>query len=205
MKKDYAILQFTALLLAFIALPLLLYFTGNFYSKGTLMEILSIVTILGFSLLLSQFFTSRLNKKLVQNIKMKKVMSVHKFIGYFFISLLLFHPLFIVIPKFFDNTVTPLDAFVRMLTTFSSTGIIMGLIAYIAMLLLVITSFFRFKMGLKYTMWRKIHGYLTIIFIISATWHAIVLGKHSNISFISFYIITAAIGIFYLLKTYRKP
>lgn len=202
MKTQSYIFKLFALIIAFIAVPLYLYFSGNFPKRTTLMETISIVTILGFSLLLSQFFTSRINKKLVKKIRMVNVLAIHKFIGYLFISILLLHPFFIVIPKFFDDGVTPIDAFVRLITTFSSTGVILGLIAYASILILMVTAYFRFKLHLKYRTWRSLHGYLTLLFVITATWHVIDMGRHSNMSFTVYYLLAVTLGIFYLSKTY---
>ncbi|SDW20073.1 Ferric reductase like transmembrane component [Lutibacter oricola] len=202
MKKNHYIFKLTAIALAFIGMPILLYFQGDFPKRDVLMDTLSLVTILGFTLLLSQFFSTRLNKNLVKKIRMINVLNIHKFIGYLFISILLLHPFFIIIPKFFDNGVTPSDAFIKIITTFSSTGVILGLIAYTAMLVLLITSFFRFKIHLKYKTWRNLHGYLTLLFVITATWHVINIGRHSNISFSIYYLLMVTSGIYYLLKTY---
>lgn len=202
MKIQSYIYKLSALIIAFIAVPLFLYFSGNFPRRTTLMETLSIVTILAFSLLLSQFFTSRLNYKLMKQIRMVNVLTIHKLIGYFFISIILIHPFFIIIPKFFDNGVTPSDAFIRLVTTFSSTGVIVGLISYATMLILMITAFFRFKMHLHYRTWRNLHGYLTLIFVITATWHVVDMGRHSNTSFTMFYLLVVAIGIYYVIRKY---
>lgn len=164
------------------------------------METLSLITIIAFSLLLSQFFTSRLNYKLMKQIRMVNVVAIHRFIGYVFISVILLHPFFIIVPKFFDNGVTSYDAFLRLITTFSSTGVILGLIAYTIMLVLMITAFFRFKLHLHYRIWRRLHGYLTLAFVITATWHVINMGRHSNTSFALFYMLVVAIGIYYVLR-----
>ncbi|WP_299522722.1 ferric reductase-like transmembrane domain-containing protein [uncultured Lutibacter sp.] len=202
MKKDNYIFKLAALIIAFIAVPTLLYFFGNFPKRSILMETLSIVTILGFTLLLSQLFSSRLNITLVKKIRMVNVLAIHKFVGYLFISILLLHPFFIIVPKFFDNTVAPADAFIKLITTFSSLGVILGLIAYFCMVILLITSFFRFKLRLTYRTWRSLHGYFTMLFIITATWHVINIGRHSNTLFSIYYILMVASGIFYLLRTY---
>ncbi len=202
MKTRSYIIKFSALIITFIAVPLFLYFSGNFPKRTTLMETLSIVTILAFSLLLSQFFTSRLNYKLMKQIRMVNVLVIHKFIGYVFISVILLHPFFIIVPKFFDNGVTPSDAFVRLITTFGTTGIILGLISYTIMLILMVTAFFRFKMHLHYRTWRRLHGYLTLLFVITATWHVIDMGRHSNSSFTMFYLLVVAVGIYYVLRKY---
>ena len=202
MKNKNYIKKIVLLVIAFIAVPIILYNLGNFPKRSYFKEALSIITILGFTLLISQFFLTRINRDLVKSIRMVNVLKIHKFIGYLFISILLLHPFFIIVPKFFDNGVTPTDAFLRLITTFSSLGIILGLIAYSCMVIILITSFFRFKLHLKYRTWRNLHGYLTLLFVIIATWHVINIGRHSNTSFSIYYVLMVASGIYYLLKTY---
>ncbi|UMB59654.1 ferric reductase-like transmembrane domain-containing protein [Lutibacter sp. A80] len=202
MKNKNYIKKIILLVVAFIITPIILYNLGNFPKRGYLMEALSLITILGFTLLLSQFFLTRINKDLVKSIRMVNVLKIHKFIGYLFISILLLHPFFIIVPKFFDNGVTPTDAFLKLITTFSSLGIILGLIAYSSMLIILVTSFFRFKLYLKYRTWRNLHGYLTLLFVITATWHVVNMGRHSNTSFAIYYVLMVVSGTYYLLKTY---
>lgn len=202
MKKRNYILKLIPLAIIFILVPIVLYSLSDAPRRDNLFEALSILTILGFSLLLSQFFLARTNKGLVKDIRMVNVLKVHKFIGYLFISILLLHPFFLVVPKLFDNGVTATDAFLKIITSFNSLGIILGLIAYVSMVIVLITSFFRFKLHLKYKTWRSLHGYLTMLFIITATWHVINIGRHSNNHFSIFYILAVASGIYFLMKTY---
>lgn len=202
MNKESYITNLSSLIISFIGVPILIFVLGDFPRRNTLSETISLITILGFSLLISQFFYSRINKRLVKKIRMVHVLRIHKFIGYAFISILLLHPFFIIVPKFFDNAVTPVEAFFKLITTFDSLGIMLGLIAYAVMLILLVTAFFRFKLHLKYKAWRNFHGYLTLLFVISATWHVITLGRHSNMSFSIYYVLTVASGIFYLLRVY---
>ena len=202
MKKQRSIYRIIILLLTFIAVPSVLYSIGDFPRRDFLMESLSIITILGFTLLLSQFFSTRMNKKLVKSIRMVNVLKFHKIIGFIFVSILFLHPIFIILPKFFDNSVTPAEAFIRLITTFDSLGVVLGLIAYVCMVILLITSFFRFKLKLTYRTWRSLHGYFTMLFIITATWHVINMGRHSNTPFSIYYVLMVASGIFYLLRTY---
>lgn len=202
MKKARNTYKLLPLIIAFIVAPLLLWVLGDFPKRNSLMEALSLMSILGFTMLLSQFFYSRINKSLVKDIRMVNVLKIHRFIGYTFISILLLHPFFIIVPKFFDNGLTPADAFLELITTFDSLGVVLGLIAYASMIILMVTAFFRFKMHLKYRTWRNLHGYLTMLFVITATWHVITLGRHSNTSFSIYYVLMVASGIFYLLNTY---
>lgn len=202
MNKESYITNLSSLIISFIGVPILIFVLGDFPRRNTLSETISLITILGFSLLISQFFYSRINKRLVKKIRMVHVLRIHKFIGYVFISILLLHPFFIIVPKFFDNAVTPVEAFFKLITTFDSLGIMLGLIAYAVMLILLVTAFFRFKLHVKYKTWRNLHGYLTLLFVITATWHVITLGRHSNMSFSIYYVLTVTSGIFYLLRVY---
>lgn len=201
MKKESYISRLFLLAIAFIGTPILLYILGDFPNRNLLLEALSITTILGFTLLMSQFFLSRKNGKLVKDIRMVNVLKIHKLIGYLFISILLLHPFFIIVPKFFDNGVTPTNAFLELISNFSSLGIILGLIAYTCVLVLLVSSYFRFKLHLKYRVWRNTHGYLALVFAIAATWHVINIGRHSNNSFSVYYVLIVATGVYYLLKT----
>ena len=206
MKKDRRIYKMLPLFLVFIGIPLALWFLSDFPERSLLMDSLSLLTILAFSLLLAQFFLARTNRELVKKVKMSNVLKIHKFIGYIFISVIMLHPFFIIVPKFLDNAVSPKDALIRLITTFDNIGLVLGLVAYTAMLVIMITSFFRFKLHLKYRTWRTFHAYLTSIFIGAAVWHVISLGRHSNTAFIMFYVIALASGMYYLLRTYLfKP
>jgi predicted ferric reductase len=201
-KKSNYLVKLIPLAIVFMVVPIVLYFLGDTPKRDLLFESLSILTILGFSLLLSQFFLARTNSGLVKDIRMVNVLKIHKVIGYVFISILLLHPFFIVVPKLFDNGVSATDAFLKIITSFNSLGVILGIIAYCSMVLILITSFFRFKLHLNYKTWRYLHGYLTMLFIITATWHVINLGRHSNNPFSIYYLLAVVSGLYFLLKTY---
>lgn len=206
MKNMLYISKLVPVVIIFIVVPILLYATGDFPKRHFLMESLSVTTILGFSVLVSQFFLSRVNKKLVKEIRMVKVLKIHKVVGYLFISILLMHPFLIVVPKFFDDGISASDAFLKLITTFGSQGLIMGMIAYTIVLIIMITAFFRFKLNLKYRTWRKLHGFLTLSFLLTATWHVIDIGRHSNEFFVIYYILIAGSAVFFLIRTYlSKP
>ncbi len=105
-------------LLAFTGIPLLLIWTmGEVAERSLLKEALSVITILAFYQLIGQFFWARTNRSAVRNLTMGKVLQYHKFIGYTFIIIMLFHPLYVVVPRFFEAGVSPVDAFITMITT----------------------------------------------------------------------------------------
>lgn len=88
-------------LLVFIALPLIFLALGDFPRRTFLKKAISILTILAFVLMLGQFYLTRSNRALLKEFKMSKILKVHKCIGYVFIPILLLHPFFIVLPRFF--------------------------------------------------------------------------------------------------------
>ncbi|MGB3210018.1 MAG: ferric reductase-like transmembrane domain-containing protein [Desulforhopalus sp.] len=186
----------------FIGLPLFFYAIGDFPRRSLLKESISVLTILGFCLMLMQFFLVRSNKNLLGGYKMGKVIKVHKFIGYILISILLLHPFLLVVPRFFEAGVDPVDGFITILSTYDNFGVVSGMVAWCMMLVLLITASFRGKIQLVYSTWRLVHGLLSIAFIVFASWHAIDLGRHTNRIFSAYILILATSGMLLLLKIY---
>lgn len=54
-----------------------------------------------------------------------KSISIHKWIGYIFIPILIVHPFFIVLPRFFEGGIEPVEAFWVMITTFNSKELLL--------------------------------------------------------------------------------
>ena len=189
-------------LFVFICIPILLYAFEDSFSRTILKETLSIVTILSFTLIFSQFFISRINKDIKYGNKMNKVLNFHKFLGYFIVVVLFFHPLYIVIPRYFEAGVDPIDAFWIMITNFQSFGVLLGIVSWILMLTLGITSYLRFKLGIEYRHWKLLHGVMSILFILTATGHVISLGRHSDYAMSIFFILLVGISMIKLLNTY---
>lgn len=187
--------------LVFIGLPLLIWAAGNFPERSLLKELLSILTILAFCQTMGQFFWARTSRSVMTDLKMSKVVKYHKIIGYTFVVILFFHPIYLVIPRFFEAGVSPVEAFITIITTLNQ-GVVLGIIAWCLMLVLGITSFLRNKLPMKYTTWRVFHGILAMLFLFVATWHVIDLGRHSNLAMSILISMLTAGGILLLLKTY---
>jgi predicted ferric reductase len=188
----------------FIGLPLLFWALGDFPRRTVLKESISILFILSFSLMLGQFFLGRGNRSIVKRFKMGTVLRYHKVIAYSIVGVFLVHPFLIVVPRYFESGVTPMEAFITIITTFDSLGVVLGLIAWFLMLLLGITSFIRKRLPLKYITWRYCHGIFSILFISFATFHVIDLGRHTNLAMSVYMIILAVSGVVLLLITYSK-
>jgi len=202
MKRNNIILMVTVL----IGLPLLFWAVGDFPRRTVLKEVFSVLTLIALSMMIGQFFITGSNRKMFQVKSMAKLVKFHKIFGYVFVGVLLLHPFLIVFPRYFESGVEPMEALTTLLTTFNSTGVILGIIAWLLILIIGLTSFFRNKLPMKYTSWRLLHGILSIIFIIVASWHAIDLGRHTNVPMSVFIIILSGSGVILLIKTYfSKP
>jgi predicted ferric reductase len=191
---------FRQTILAFAGMPLLIWAMGNLPARTMLKESLSVMTILAFCQMIGQFFWARTNRSAVSGLKMSMVLKYHKFIGYTFVTIMIFHPFYLVFPRFFESGVSPVDAFITIITTLNQ-GVVLGIIAWCLMLILGITAFARKKLPMKYKTWRVFHGILAMLFISTAAWHAIDLGRHSNLAMSIFISMLTAGGILLLLKT----
>jgi len=191
-----------AALLAFIALPLLIWALGDVPRRTFLKEAISLLTIISFFMMLLQFFLSRGNSRMLKEHRTGKVVKLHRILGYVFVSILLLHPFLIVLPRLFEAGVDPGEAFSTMLTTWDSRGIILGLSAWGLMLVLGLSSMLRNRLGMKYTTWRIFHGVLSIVFMVLATWHATDLGRHTDLPMSVYMIALAGLGGILLLRIY---
>ena len=197
--QTYAII---AGLAVFVGLPLLLYALGDAPRRTILKEGISIATLLAFTMMLGQFFLARSNQTLLSLFKPPQIQKVHKYIAYTAVGIILLHPALIVLPRALEGGIRPMDAFVTMITDFGNLGIVLGLVAWVLLLVLSVTAFFRKRLiphfTLKYRGWRYFHGGLAVTFTGLAMWHSIALGRHTGFA-LSVYFLTLTVLGFALL------
>lgn len=202
MENKIKIYNRIAAIAVFVTLPILFYAVGDFPRRTLLKEAISVATIVSFFIMLMQFYLSRANHSILEGHKMARVVKWHKALGYIFVSILLVHPLLIVLPRYFEAGVTPVDAFIELIFNFNQQGLLLGLVAWSLMLIIGITSMFRKSLPFSYKTWRVVHGVLSIVFIAVASFHVIDMGRHINTPMIWLVAILAITGIALLLKTY---
>ncbi len=187
----------------FLAVPAAMAITSNTPERGTWLEdFLSLITILGFSMMLGQLYLTRLKSAFTSGMKLPRIITLHKALGYLLVSVILLHPFFIVLPRYLEAGANPVDSFITMVTQWDNLGIVFGLVAYALMLLLGITSMFRNQMPVTYRQWRVLHGILSILFVAFGTWHAVQLGRHMERALSIYLIMLAAVGVLLLLQMY---
>jgi len=187
----------------FGALPLLIWAAGSLPQRGVLKESLSVLTLVAFSLMVGLFYLSRINPA-TQRTKTGSLIKLHKIIGYTALPVLILHPLLLVVPRFYEAGVAPLDAFITIVTTFSSQGILFGLGGYGLLFLLGATALLRKKLPLSYPDWRLIHGLLALIALLSTLLHVVDLGRHFNLTTAGLVALLAAGGVYLLLKNWSQ-
>jgi predicted ferric reductase len=188
----------------FAIMPLAIYFISDLTNRSFLKEAISIITIMAFSFIFAQFFISRVNKDITYNVKFSKVVKLHKILGYLVVAILFLHPFLIVLPRFFEAGVSPLDAFIKIITNIQSMGIIFGITAWLAMVVLGFTSYFRDKLKMKYKNWRVFHGLTSFVFILFGTLHVINLGRHSNLYMSLLFLFLMCVSAVKLFENYLK-
>jgi predicted ferric reductase len=191
-----------AALSIFMVLPVLIYALGDFPRRTLLKEAISLLTIVAFFTMLMQFYLSRANRNMLRGHRMSKVIKWHKVLGYVFVSVLVFHPFFIVVPRYFEAGVTPAGAFSELLSNFNQKGLMLGLIAWILMVVIGLTSIFRKMLPFRHQTWRIVHGVLSILFILIASFHVIGMGRHINQAMAWVIAVLSVIGVSLLLKAY---
>ncbi len=187
--------------LAFAGMPLLVWVLGDFPRRSLLKESLSLLTMLAFCLVIGQAFWSRLNRSAINVLQMKRLIQLHTGIGYICISILLVHPFLLVVPRFFEIGAAPVEAFFIIITTVTSTGVILGIIAWCLMLTLGVTALIRTMLPLSYRTWRAIHALLASLCIAAAVWHVVDLGRHASLAMSALIIILAGSGLLLLVRS----
>jgi len=98
-----------------VGFSLLFWVVGDFPRRTILKEIISVFTLISFSILMGQFFLSRGNRKMMKLPPMGKLVKFHRIFGYIFIGILFIHPFLIVFPRYFESGVEPMEAFTTLL------------------------------------------------------------------------------------------
>jgi len=189
-------------LVLYSGVPLLFYALGDAPRRGVMKESFSLLFILAFSLMLALFFLSRSNRQLMHDIRMHRVVGIHKAIAYLVVGIFMLHPILLVVPRYFEASVDPMDAFWEIFTSFDNFGIILGMIAYVLMLIVGITALLRKRLALSYINWKLFHGIAVMLFVATATWHVLLLGRHADLSLSIYLLALAILSILVLTRTY---
>ena len=176
----------------FSGLGILAFLLADVSTRTPLKDGISLLTLVGFFLLIGQCYSTRFGKRLLSDCRMSTIMKFHEYLGYLFSVVILVHPLLIALPRYFEAGVSPEEVFIIIVTT-TTTGIQVGIAAWILLAVLVGTAFFRSRLGMSYKAWRIMHGFLSVFFLLFASYHVIDLGRHMTL-LVSFLLIIVTAG-----------
>lgn len=190
-QKSVLLLPFAV----YTGLPILLFPLGSYPDRDLIKELISLAVILAFCLATAQFYWSATNRSLRKSVRIGQLRYTHEILGYLCIILLAVHPLLLVVPLFYSGSIDPLEALTTILTTTSNRGIVLGITAWLTMVTLGATSLMRSKLPWGYQTWKKCHGILAMLFILTSVWHAVDLGRHTDAKMSGLLVALAASGI----------
>lgn len=179
---DYVIYAMIFFLLTLLSI-------GSFYENSIWKNLLSFITVFAFILVIGQFFFIK---------ESKGVYKYHKYLGYSVISFLIIHPFLSVLSQWIELGVNPVDSFILMISQIQAIGILVGIIAWVSMLVLGALAIYKKKF--KHSSWRMYHGLFSIIFVAFGIWHAFEIGKHSSLAMLLVMGILGVFGIFIVIK-----
>lgn len=159
------------------------------------------MTVLSFTLMVNQFYLTRGFRLIEGKGRMSYIVKAHRLFGYISVGFLLFHPLLEVLPRQFEGSIQPFDAFWKIITT-DNSAILLGIAGWAVMLTLAVTSVLRKRLFKNYRKWRTFHGILAVVLITVVGYHGLVLGRHSSLAMKAFYAVLLAGGYVTMIKTY---
>lgn len=190
--------------LAIIPLPYLATYALNMDSKGAYVSVISLINLIAMMAFFVQFpLGSRLKKiPLLANIDWN--ISNHKTVGKWLGVLFLLHPMLVLAPRFLVSTD---DAITSIVTTVTAPQMLTGIIAWVGLILWILSSIYKNKLPMKYETWRLTHAIGFIAITILATLHLTSVGSHgqfqSQFNIIWWVLCTtsvAIVGYNYLIK-----
>jgi len=202
MRSEAKSYRLIAAVLMLVLAPLVLVALGDFPRRSLLKETFSMLTLAAFFLMLAHFLVARGARCLTNGVRFSTLLRLHKVIGYSVVGLLLVHPLLIVLPRAFAGGISPTDALTTMLTTVDSPGVVLGMISWVLMLVTGVTSLLRARLGLDYRNWKLIHGLLSVLLVVTASWHAIDLGRHTDTALSLLVVALASTAVLVVIRHY---
>ncbi|MDF7799440.1 ferric reductase-like transmembrane domain-containing protein [Pontiellaceae bacterium B1224] len=184
-------------LLFFVLTPIGLALSQDVPTKTTYQAVVLLVSLGAFGLMLSLFWLSRLMPKNTVKMKYSTTLRWHKYIGYAAGLFFLIHPVLMIARRFWVVESNPMHNLMLMI---KSPLMLTGIVAWFLMIILVVVAFVRKKIPAK--LFRYIHGLLSIGFVGFASWHVILIGRHSNPAMSAFWIVLAGGAVAALLVSY---
>lgn len=158
-----------------------------------------------------QFFVSGRFETVSGHLGIDRIMAFHKIAGWWVLIAILLHPLVYIVPTFLDDPGRGADRLAAYLVSPRYTS---GVVAWAAVLLLVLGAALRERLPWTYEVWRATHLLLAVVAVAAASNHAVLVGRFSAQGPVTVYWMVAAgamagaVAILYgwrWLQLHRRP
>ncbi len=198
-------LSFRALLAIYVCVVLIPYGLGlasdNVTYRGWYTELVTILSMAGLAMMLTQFALSGRLDRVSSRTGVDNGLLVHRKAGEILALFFLLHPFLIVAPRFWISGAFAID---DLLLVFSESLTATGLYAWSLLIIWVLMSMFRDKLGMSYEAWRLSHGIGAVAIIILATDHVVTVGRHGHYEewLDWFWIVLCAVAVAAVVNSY---
>lgn len=177
--------------------PLAVAWVDDRSSRGFTYELSTGLGLTGFALLLLQFLTSGRFEWLTGRVGIDLTMRFHQLISRSLAVFLFVHPfLYAVWPE-------QEGAWGRIGDMFTSPVYLSGVLAWILLLLLIVTAVFRDRLPWKYELWRASHGAGALVMAGAGVHHTLALGQYSADPIIAgFWLVLLLVALMSLVTVY---
>lgn len=173
MKRSLLIALYTLL----ISGPMLLswYLVGK--PRDPMQELGSVLGILAFSMILSEFMLSGRVKSFSRKVGMDSTMKLHRVVGWLILIFALIHPFL------YESTPTagprPWDDTRQLSVSTDFSAIATGVIAFLLIPVLVVLAVWRSSLDYRYETWRRLHGLIAAIVVLLLLDHTLAAGRYA--------------------------
>jgi len=173
MKKSALFVGYVLL----ITLPLLASWYFIAAPRDLMRELGSMLGILAFSMILSEFLLSGRIKSLSRKLGMDRTMRLHRIVGWLVLAFTLVHPfLYRATPTAGPR---PWDATRQFSVTTDFSALASGVIAFVLIPAMVVLAIWRSQIDYRYETWRRLHGLLAAAIVLLLLDHTLSAGRYA--------------------------
>jgi len=159
------------------ALPLFLVSIHGLPARPFPNEVATQIGLLSFIWILLSFLLSGRFKSISGKIGIDKTIRFHQFMAIVLGILIFLHPYLFTLSISYP---VPWDTSRQFSLFLTFPAFVSGMLAWIIVLALIITSVFRDQLPFRYETWRLLHGFGAVIVVIGGTIHVFDIGRYTN-------------------------
>lgn len=185
--------------------PIGIAYAQDFPPRNWQDELSSALALVAFAGLLVEFMLSGRFRLISGRIGIDTTMRFHQLMARSFAVFILVHPFFYITPTM--NHPLPWDETGQYTLGLTAASFVTGIIAWLALFVLIVIAIFRDRCGFSYEAWRLSHGGAAVAVAVIGVLHTFNAGRYSNDPVLSAYwLVLLGVAIFTLVWVYAlKP